>query len=78
MFNRLSGVAAGAVVALALAAAVAAQQPPAMPDVQKLGPQVGQPVPAFTLSDQLGRPRTIKSLMGEKGLMLVFSRSADW
>jgi hypothetical protein len=54
------------------------QSSSALPDVQKLGPQVGSPVPDFTLSDQGGRQRTLRSLMGPKGLMLVFSRSADW
>lgn len=56
-----------------------AQAPaPATPDVQMLGPQVGSRVPDFTLSDQTGQPRSLQSLMGPKGLMLVFSRSADW
>lgn len=53
-------------------------QAPAMPDVQTLGPQAGSRVPDFTLSDQAGEPRSLQSLMGSKGLMLVFSRSADW
>ena len=52
--------------------------PVAQPDVQRLGPQVGQRVPDFTLVDQSGRQRSLQSLMGEKGLILVFSRSADW
>jgi peroxiredoxin len=52
--------------------------PPALPDVQKLGPQVGARAPDFTLSDQTGRQRSLQSLMGPNGLMLVFSRSADW
>ena len=52
--------------------------PPALPDVQTLGPQVGDRVPDFTLVDQNGRSRTLTSLMGPKGLMLVFFRSADW
>ena len=47
-------------------------------DVQKLGPQVGDRVPDFTLQDQDGRSRTLQSLMGRNGLMLVFYRSADW
>jgi peroxiredoxin len=51
---------------------------PALPDVQKLGPQVGARVPEFTLLDQKGQSRTLASLMGPKGLMLVFYRSADW
>ena len=48
------------------------------PDPQALGPQVGARVPAFTLRDQQGTARTLASLMGPKGLMLVFFRSADW
>lgn len=52
--------------------------PPAVPDVTKLGPQVGEKVPDFSLSDQHGRTRTLSSLMGPKGLILVFNRSADW
>lgn len=55
-----------------------AAQATAVPDVQKLGPQVGSTVPDFSLPDQNGRTRTLRSLMGPKGLMLVFSRSADW
>ena len=50
----------------------------AIPDLQKLGPQVGSHVPDFTLLDQKGQSRTLTSLMGPKGLMLVFLRSADW
>lgn len=46
--------------------------------VDRLGPQVGARVPAFSLPDQGGRQRTLASLMGPRGLMLVFSRSADW
>jgi peroxiredoxin len=58
----------------------APQQPssPSVPDVQKLGPQVGSKVPDFALLDQNGRLRTLASLSGPKGLMLVFYRSADW
>jgi len=51
---------------------------PTLPDVQKLGPQIRTRVPDFTLLDQKGQPRTLTSLMGPKGLMLVFFRSADW
>ncbi len=64
-----------------LVAQPAAQQgtpAPALPDVQKLGPQVGTRVPEFTLLDQTGASRTLASLMGPKGLVLVFYRSADW
>jgi hypothetical protein len=47
-------------------------------EVSKRGPQVGERVPDFSLPDQDGRVRTLQSLMGERGLMLVFLRSADW
>jgi peroxiredoxin len=46
--------------------------------VQALGPQVGARIPDFTLVDQNGATRTLRSLMGPKGLMLVLFRSADW
>jgi len=42
------------------------------------GPAVGERVPAFEATDQEGRPRTLESLRGPKGLVLVFFRSADW
>jgi hypothetical protein len=47
-------------------------------DVSRLGPQVGQRVPDFTLEDQNGKQWTLPSIMGPKGAMLVFFRSADW
>jgi hypothetical protein len=60
----------------------AAQQstPAAAPkiEVSRLGPQVGDWVPDFSLRDQNGRTQTLQSIMGAKGAMLVFVRSADW
>ncbi len=55
-------------------------QPPAAPaiEVETLGPQVGAMVPDFALPDQHGATRSLKSLMGPKGAILVFFRSADW
>lgn len=44
----------------------------------KTGPDVGAKVPAFSLTDQTGRQRTLASLRGKKGLLLYFVRSADW
>ena len=79
MPNRMSITVASAVVwALVSLAAQPAAQQPLLPDVQKLGPQVGARVPDFTLFDQNGQSRTLASLTGPKGLMLVFFRSADW
>jgi hypothetical protein len=65
-----------------LVAAVHAQQPPTLVrtpiDVSKLGPQVGDRVPDFSLRDQNGSTQTLQSIMGPKGATLVFIRSADW
>ena len=47
-------------------------------DVSKLGPQVGERVPDFSLVDQTGTTRNLASIMGSRGAMLVFTRSADW
>jgi hypothetical protein len=47
-------------------------------DVSRLGPQVGQRVPDFSLNDQNGRVQNLQSIMGPRGAMLVFFRSADW
>jgi peroxiredoxin len=47
-------------------------------DVSKLGPQVGERIPDFKLVDQTGREQTLQSIMGRRGAMLVFVRSADW
>lgn len=47
-------------------------------DVSALGPQVGEPVPDFSLADQAGRTRDLQSIMGPRGAMVVFFRSADW
>jgi hypothetical protein len=73
------------VVGAAMAAGLLSQVPlPAQQtpqekfDVSKLGPQVGQHVPDFNLKDQYGATRNLSSIMGPKGAMLVFIRSADW
>ncbi len=47
-------------------------------DVAALGPQVGERVPDFSLPDQNGRVRTLESIAGRNGAMLLFHRSADW
>ena len=46
--------------------------------VAELGPQVGEQVPTFSLSDQNGRLRTLDSVLGPNGAILLFHRSADW
>ena len=47
-------------------------------DVASLGPQVGEQVPAFSLPDQNGRVQTLDAILGPKGAILLFHRSADW
>src|SRR5512146_1949272 len=70
--NRWS--ASPAVMAVALAAGLPL---PAVAD--ELGPPIGGKVPTIgTPSDQSGMPRSLDSLMGDKGLVLFFFRSADW
>ena len=60
--------------------AAAPQSPPARSpfDVSTLGPHVGERVPDFNLKDQNGKSWTLQSILGPKGAMLVFFRSADW
>jgi hypothetical protein len=47
-------------------------------DTSEIGPRVGQKVPDFSGTDQLGRKHTLASSLEAKGAMLVFFRSADW
>ena len=66
-----------AVSTAVLVVAGLAGQAPAV-DTSKIGPQVGAVAPAFSGTDQFGKPHTLASVMGPKGAMLVFFRSADW
>lgn len=72
----LSAAALAALVTVAPAPGGA--QPATVVDVSALGPQVGAVVPPLSGTDQFGKAQTLASLSGPKGLMLVFSRSADW
>ena len=81
--HRMTSMAASAMACALVSLAAQSTAPqsalqPTLPDVQKLGPQIGTRVPDFALLDQKGQSRTLTSLMGPKGLMLVFFRSADW
>jgi hypothetical protein len=42
------------------------------------GPPVGGSMVGFELPDQNGKLRDLSSLLGPKGAILVFYRSADW
>ena len=63
---------------LALSAHGLAQQAGPAVDTSTLGPQVGAAVPPISGVDQFGKTQSLATLSGPKGLMLVFSRSADW
>jgi hypothetical protein len=79
--NRLGLLVPSVALAALLSQPSAAQQSGAsrtVIDVAKLGPQVGQVVPDFSLKDQTGKTWTRQSIMGPRGAMLVFFRSADW
>lgn len=83
LFQRCFAAVFAVTAMAALAATSTARQQPgtpasAAPDVKTLGPQVGEKIPDFTLRDQYGEMRTLGSLMGPKGLVLVFNRSAEW
>ena len=85
MSNRVVQQVAATVVAVGIAAslAIAMAGQRSVPtadtiDIQKLGPRVGAAVPEFSLPDQAGQARTLRSVMGPKGVVLVFFRSADW
>jgi hypothetical protein len=44
----------------------------------KTGPEVGSTLPAFEARDQDGRLQNLQTILGPKGALLVFYRSADW
>lgn len=45
----------------------------------ELGPQPGAKFPhELAAPDQSGKPQTLASVMGEKGVAILFVRSADW
>ena len=51
---------------------------PTRAELDGLGPQVGERVPDFSLVDQTGANRTLQSILGPNGALLVFFRSAEW
>lgn len=74
----ISIVGTAGVAGLLVTAALGARQAPPPVDVQQLGPKIGEVVPDFALTDQSGASRTLKSVLGPSGGLLVFFRSADW
>src|SRR5260370_13990779 len=73
------GLVAVALAGLAVQVQVMAQTPAHQKiDVSRLGPQIGERVPDFNLKYQNGQTRTLQSIIGPKGAVLLFYRSADW
>lgn len=46
--------------------------------VDSWGPDVGAIAPAIEAEDQNGTVRDLESLCGQRGVLFVLSRSADW
>ncbi len=69
----------GMVLAMATASLVLGADAPSQ-GKQKLhsGPEVGARIPGFEAKDHTGKTQTFESLRGPKGLLLLFTRSADW
>ena len=67
-----------ALAALLFATLIEARQGRANPDFD-LGPAINAKAPDIGMPpDHTGTPRALPSLMGEKGMVLFFFRSADW
>ncbi|HEU0121491.1 MAG TPA: peroxiredoxin family protein [Bryobacteraceae bacterium] len=57
---------------------VETRPPQAASFAERYGPGLGDRIPPFHAVDQTGKQRDFASLRGEKGLWLLFVRSADW
>jgi peroxiredoxin len=69
---------AAALLATLPAAAIALPATAQLPAGMELGPKTGGKAPAFTLTTASGETRDLQALAGNKGVTLVFVRSADW
>ena len=81
--KAIVGIGAGIGLVAILALALLQKWPEAEPEpygrgYARMGPQVGDRLPDFTLPDTTGRARTLADLTGPQGLLLVFNQSADW
>ena len=73
---KLTRLAASLIAGHLLMALGAITAEPAAPE--KVGLDVGQKAPAFTLKDQNDRDVSLESLLKKGPAALVFYRSADW
>lgn len=64
---------AGMIAAVVLSVATAASA-----QTHNFGPAVGATVPAISAPDETGVTRTLASLAGENGTVLLITRAADW
>jgi peroxiredoxin len=64
---------AGIVAAVALSFAA-----PAVAQTHNFGPAVGATIPGISAPDETGATRTLASLGGERGTVLLVTRAADW
>ncbi len=64
--------------ALARCAAVSLALVCGLPAAREYGPPIGSKMPGFDLKDQDGKSHSLASLMGPKGSVIIFFRSADW
>ena len=65
--------------AAVLALASGQEQPADRGDVAPpIGLEIGQRVPAFSLTDQFGDEQSNETVNGSRGTVLLFFRSADW
>lgn len=78
--DRMSGLALGLWLVFAPLSGSARQQAnaPQTVDLERVGPTVGEALPEFSLRDQGGQVHSLKSLLGPRGAVIVFFRSADW
>ena len=58
--------------------AATAHGPEAAEAAEAWGPATGSAMPTFTAADQTGAPRELSGLAGERGLLFIIVRSADW
>ena len=71
---RLSSVVAFGLLMVALGGSlVFGQSSPLLPGIN-----AGEKIPPISAQDQFGRLQKFESLRGKHGLLLLFSRSADW
>ena len=46
--------------------------------IDSWGPSTGTQIPDGAFTSHLGETRTFADLMGEKGVLILFNRSANW